>query len=372
MQARGLVAMGILGWVAGCGAGAGFGGGSPSGNNSNGSTSSGGSTHVAKVYVANEAQGSISVLDEHTGTVLTVIDLTDNGVAFTPHNVQGAPDGRSVWVTAPPRAEPDQHGHTAEMDEQAIIIDPTTDTVVGRVNLGRELHVAHVIIDSASRHAYVTANEANQVLQVDVGTRQVVRRFELGADRQPHGMRECGGLLYVANITGKSISIVDPAGGTVDEVPLGGMAVQTACTPDGRYVFVSLYDTLEVVRLHTTTRAVTRIALPAGSQGPIQLYPTPDSTRLYVCDQGLLLDRPASNRLYEVNVEEATVAATIEVGSGAHGVVVSDDGTKAYVTNIHDNSVSVVDTQSRSVVRTIPVGEEPNGVSHWHGTGAMP
>ena len=63
---------------------------------------------------------------------------------------------------------------------------------------------------------------------------------------------------------------------------------------------------------------------------------------------------------------------TIDVGAGAHGVVGSDDGSRAYVTNIASATVSVVDTATRTVVETVPVGERPNGIAHWRVTGGMP
>jgi len=328
----------------------------------------------SKVYVADEESGSLSVIDHASRRRLRVIDLseTTDGVVtrFTPHNVQVAPDGRSVWVTAMPRAE--AHGsHGGELSEQVVVIDPRMDRVTARIPVGPGLHLAHVVLDAGSRYAYVSANEASQVLRIDARTRQVMNRYDLGASRRPHGMRLCGERLYVANMDGRSLSVIEPATGAIREVPVGGVAVQVACALSGRYVFASLYDTREVVRLEVATGALIRIALPAGAQGPVQLYSRPDG-RLYVCDQGLLLDRPASNKLFEIDAQTATVTATIEVGRGAHGVVVSDDGMTAFVTNVADNTVTVVDTAARRAVATVAVGEAPNGISHWHVTGGMP
>lgn len=332
----------------------------------------------ARVFVADEEGGTISVLDHETDARIATIDLTETRdgatMRFSPHNVQVAPDGRSVWVVAPAVAEAsDPHGHGgAEPIEQAIVVDPESLEILARVDLGSGLHVAHIVLDSASRYAYVTANEASAVIRIDARTYEVVGRFELGEGRAPHGLRYCDGRLYVANMDGLSMSIIEPESGRIDEVSLGGVTVQTACVPGGRYVFASQYDTIEVVRYEIATGEVTRIPLPEGSQGPVQLYATPDGSRMYACDQGILLDRPASNRLYEIDVASATIAATITVGQGAHGVVVSEDGARAYVTNIAERTVSVVDTAERTVVATIGVGDKPNGIAHWHVSGGMP
>ncbi len=333
----------------------------------------------SKVYVADEEDGAISVVDHATRRRLRVIDLNERSgstaMRYTLHNVQVAPDGRSVWVTALPHADAQDGGHGGghgeEPTEQVVVIDPRTDAIQARIPVGAGLHLAHVVLDAASRYAYVSANETSQVLRIDAATRQVVNRYDLGAGRAPHGMRFCGERLYVANMEGRSLSIIDPADASVREVPVGGVAVQTACALGGRYVFASLYDTREVVRLEVATGALTRIALPAGAQGPVQLYAAPDG-RLFVCDQGLLLDRPASNKLFEIDARAATVTATIEVGRGAHGVVLSDDAQMAFVTNTAEDTVSVVDLAARRSVATISVGDAPNGIAHWHVTGGMP
>ncbi len=332
----------------------------------------------SRIFVADEGSGTLSVLEHDSMTRIATVDLAEvrDGVTmrFAPHNVQVSPDGRSVWAVAPAVAEEsDPHGHGGlEPIEQAMVLDPETLEIRARVDLGSGLHVAHVVLDPGSRDAFVTANEANAVLRIDATTFEIVRRYELGEGRAPHGLRYCEGRLYVANMAGQSLSIVDPETGVIEEVPLGGVAVQTACVPGGRYVFASLYDTLEVVRLDLATRALARIPLPEGARGPVQLYPTPDGSTLYVCDQGLLLDRPSSNRLFEIDVPSATVTATILVGEGAHGVVVSEDGRAAYVSNIGAGSVSIVDTAARRVVATVEVGERPNGIAHWHVSGGMP
>jgi YVTN family beta-propeller protein len=185
-------------------------------------------------------------------------------------------------------------------------------------------------------------------------------------------MRYFNGKLYIANMTAKSLSIIDVASGLISEVALGGVAVQVAVTPDGKYVFASLYDTKEVARYEIQSGTVTRIALPVGSQGPIQLYPTPDGKLLYVCDQGNLMGRPSSNKVYEINISNSQVTNTITVGNAAHGVVVSKDGKTAYVTNNNDNSVSVIDISSKTVKTTVTVQQSPNGISYWFDTGGMP
>jgi len=57
-----------------------------------------------KLYIAAEGDGKIAVLDTAKKKVIKTIDLSvdhEGGrLMFAPHNVQVAPDGKSVWVTA--------------------------------------------------------------------------------------------------------------------------------------------------------------------------------------------------------------------------------------------------------------------------------
>lgn len=218
----------------------------------------------------------------------------------------------------------------------------------------------------------MTANYASQIIKIDAHTFKEVARFELGSDHGPHGMRVCGGQLFVANMYKKSLGIVNPETGKVKEVDLGGVAVQTGCRAGGKYVFASLYDTREIVRYDLRTGKLTRIPLPKESEGPIQLYVTPDEKRVFVADQGNLYGRPVSTRVFEVDVATARVTAAVETGSAPHGIVIDDRGSFAYVSNVLSNTVAVVDLTTKKVVSTIPVGNGPNGIGYWFATGGMP
>jgi YVTN family beta-propeller protein len=320
---------------------------------------------AGKIYAANEHAGTISVIDAATRKVTKTIAINTGPVAeLMAHNVQVAPDGKTVWVTGVPM------DHTTT--EELIVIDAAADTLLRRIPLSAHLHMAHIVFSPDSKNAFVTATDANIVFQVNALTYKVTRDFMLGANHEPHGLRYSGGKLYVANMKANSISEIEVATGQVAEIPVGGVAVQTAVSPNGKYVFASLYDTKEVVRYNLQTQVLDRIALPATAQGPIQLYPSPDGKKLFVCDQGVLLSRRVSDKVFVIDIEKATVVNTITVGNASHGVVVSRDGKTAYSTNTNDGTVSVIDVASEKVVGTIPVGLTPNGISYRYETGGMP
>jgi YVTN family beta-propeller protein/VCBS repeat-containing protein len=71
----------------------------------------------------------------------------------------------------------------------------------------------------------------------------------------------------------------------------------------------------------------------------------------------------SGNSVSVINTADSTVAATIAVGQRPSGVALNADGTRAYVTNSGGNSVSVIDTATNKVTATITVGSSPMGVA---------
>ena len=51
--------------------------------------------------------------------------------------------------------------------------------------------------------------------------------------------------------------------------------------------------------------------------------------------------------------------ATVPVGHYPQGVAVTRDGSRVYVANTNDNTMSVIDTATNLVVATVPVGHGP-------------
>lgn len=130
----------------------------------------------AKIYVTNEEDGSVSVIDLQDSLKNISINISDSGKMFMAHNVQVAPDGKSVWVTAVPM---DSNGIN-----QLVVIDPNAGNIKKRIQLGKDLHVAHVVLDHQSKNAFVTANYPSQIIQVDANTYEVIRKFDLGTCTQ--------------------------------------------------------------------------------------------------------------------------------------------------------------------------------------------
>ena len=77
--------------------------------------------------------------------------------------------------------------------------------------------------------------------------------------------------------------------------------------------------------------------------------------------QTAYITNAGNNTVSVINVATNTVSATIPVGNQPEGISVSPDGTKVYVANesSSSNTVSVINTATNTVSATIPVGSNP-------------
>src|SRR3989344_4183806 len=355
-----------------------------------------------KIYVAVEEAGEIAVISVKDRNVIKRIDLSaDMGgsprfgeagtkIGFMPHNVQVAPDNKSVWVTANainiskdevsfqiiPNARADE-GHNEETDikanDEIIVIDPLTDKIIKRIEMGTDLHLSHIALTSDSNYAIAAAQSKGVVYKINAKTYEVEKEINTEKGAEPHGLRISpdGQTAYIAMLKGKSIGVLDIQKITLSYVPLKGAAVQTGVTANGRYALASVYDAKSLAVYDIASQKLSYIDLPEEAKGPVQIYPTPDSRFVYVADQGYYFNQPASDLVYKIDLQEMKVAETIKGGTAPHGVAVSKDGKFAYVTNLLSEDLSVIDTALGKETARIKVGKMPNGVSLFYGGGLV-
>lgn len=334
-------------------------------------------TSKDKVYVALEEDSAVAVIDVQSKKLIKKISLdSDDGQEFMAHNVQVAPDGKSVWVTANAMKE-DMHGSLiipkaaagtiSEQTSELVVIDPLTDAIVKRIPLGVELELAHVVLAPDSKIALATSQEKGFVFVLDAERGELIKKITFDSSSEPHGIRITpdGSKAYVALMKGKAMVEISMADYTVSSIPLDGQAVQTAVTPDGKKVIVTLYDTKKLAVYTIADKTIQEIVLPEGSKGPLQLYPTLDSGFVYVADQGYYLKQPDGEKVYKVDLSTGKVVAEITAGKAPHGVVVSSDGAYIFITNLRSDDVSIIDAVSNTELVKVRVGKAPNGISYW-------
>ena len=298
------------------------------------------------VYTANERGNSVSVIDLSTGQVKTI------AVRISPHNVQISRDGRLLLVVgmlagtnmSEDKSDTEKSGHAAMQRGRLLIFAAVTMSADNLIDIEVGHKPAHVIIDPQGKLAYVTNGEDNVLSVVDIAQRKVVGEIKTG--KSPHGLRMSPDAreIYVANTGDNSVSVIDIARAReVARVPVGKATAQVGFKPDGRRVYVS----------STVDNTVGR--------KPIQVFATPDGRHVYAANEGT--KNNIDNTVSVIDTITNKVVATVVTGKGAHGVVVTDDGSRALIANTVDSTVSVIDTATQRVTRSIKVGEGTGGIT---------
>lgn len=327
-----------------------------------------------KVYVASEESGEITVVSVKDRVVIDRINLSSemHGVktVLYPHNVQVAPNNKTVWVTANAylmnmKKNTDMAGMGMDVSDEIIVIDPLTDKIIKRMNMGAGLHLSHIALTPDSNYAIAVAQSGGVIFKINAGTYEIEKEIFVEKGSEPHGLRISpdGKTAYIAIMEGKNLGILDIDQMSLVLVPLKGKAVQSGVTPDGKYALASIYYPSSLAVYEVSSAKLSYIDLPKGALGLVQIYPTPDSRFVYVADQGYFFNQFAGEYVYKIDLKEMRVAQTIKVGLAPHGVVISNDGKFAYVTNLLSNNLSIIDTGAGKEIARIKVGRMPNGVS---------
>lgn len=291
--------------------------------------------YEGSVWVANEGADSLSVLDARTGEVVATL----SGIA-APHNVQATADGSAVLATSGAGA--------------VVRVDGGDLTVTGHARTGG--HPAHVVDDS-NGNVYVTSGVERVIHRYDAALAPLGEVELVGA---PHGLRldGDGAVAVVANTGGGTIDVVDLGTGTVTQrVRVGSAPVQVAVTDDGTRAFVSVGSTNEVLAVDLSTGEI--VARAGTPDSPAQILLAGE--HLVVANQGTPA-HPGDSVTF-LDPDDLTVVGQVTTGSGPHGLTSDDTGTRVWVTNAFDGTVSVIDVPALRVVATVPVGAAPNGIS---------
>lgn len=106
--------------------------------------------------------------------------------------------------------------------------------------------------------------------------------------------------------------------------------------------------------MNRATEVVTGRISIGGS--PTDVVLTPDGSTAFVSDA-------TTNAVITIDVAKRSITSTIPVGRGANALAMSSDGRTLISVGYQDDTVSIIDVSSRSVTATVPVGSGPYDVA---------
>jgi len=182
-------------------------------------------------------------------------------------------------------------------------------------------------------------------------TLESVKRFDLGENARPHGIvwHESGNIYATAEGRRSVFQIVGPlTGATVMfEHPTGQQGSHMlVVSPDERTVWTTDLGSRTVTRIDLRTRRAP-LSVTVGEE-PEGIALSPDGQTLWVSARG-------SNQAFALDPQAMEVRSTIPTGRFPLRIAVRPQGDVAVTSDLQDGSLSVIDTKTAKVVRTIAV-----------------
>jgi YVTN family beta-propeller protein/autotransporter-associated beta strand protein len=299
-------------------------------------------------YIANGNSNDVSVINTATNRVVG----SPIGVGSQPVAVAVTPDGKYVYVT-------NNRSNTIS------VIDAATNTVVGSITLGSQ--PAGVAITPDGKFAYVTSTDVTKigslgttVSVISTATNTVVGSITVGTAPLGVAISADGKYAYVANTHDGTISVINTATNTIfgRPIPVGNSPVGVAVTPNGKYVFVTNNRDNTVSVINTATHSMAVFPPIAVGNSPAGVVITPDGRFAYIANNGS--GNVNSNTVSVIDTATDKVIRSVTVGNKPLGIDVTPDGKYVYVTNSNDGTVSVINTATNTVLGApIAVGSLP-------------
>lgn len=326
------------------------------------------------LYVCNQNDATVTVIDGRTHAVLRTVDLQRLGFSANakPHHVAVEPDGSFWYVTL--------------IGENRIVKLDRNDRVVGQVAFETPGMLAlHPDRDLLFVGRSMTAVNPPRRIGMIRRSDMTLEELEVVFPR-PHAMalEPRSNTVYTASLATNQLAVIDVASEAVQVLEVEGpphALMQFAVSPDGRLLAVSGELSATVLLFDITQpRQPRRVAaIPVGKQ-PFDPVFTRDGRFLYLGNKG-------ENSIAVIDVAARKVASVITAQTGIaqpHGTAVSPDGRWVYVSNnntgqAHDmgnpaahaaapaqpgnGTIVVIDAATHRIARVIEVGHNASGIA---------
>jgi YVTN family beta-propeller protein len=333
------------------------------------------SSDGTRLLVANQTSGTVSLVDTKRARVLHEVKTGEK-----PSGVAISSDGHRGVVT-----------HWYGYDLAVLEIKNDQSTLAGRVEVGPEPRGVAITGDGST--AYVTVGVNNEVARVDVNSRKVTGRLAVGREPRGIALSRDESRLLVGNARSQDVSLIDvKTWRVICSIAIDGENLrQIAISADGKTGYIANMRN----RGFATTRnnidlgwvlgqRLTRVPLDGSSsyatlsldtQGKAAgdahgMAVSQDEKFLAVSCGGtheVMIFRTDLKRLpWRPNGSRDLIAVEllkkdgryrrVELGGRPTELAFGPDGKTLYVANYLADAIQVVDAESATLVKTIPLG----------------
>jgi YVTN family beta-propeller protein len=290
----------------------------------------------AKIYVSNELDNTVSVIDGATRKTLATVR-----VGVSPAQVAVSRDRKAVYV--------------ANTGSNTVsVLGTDTNKVASTIALPRGSKPIGVALSPNGRFLYTADGGANRVSVVDTQSRRVVATVRVGTQPLSVAAAPDGKTIYVANSGSGDVSVIDArTNRVVRGIPVGRFLSGVAVTPDGASVYVT--DELSGVTVIDARNGTVAASLKDPS--PFAVAMSPDGDRAYVASLG-------PGTVAAIDTRTHRVSSTVSAGpDGTDPFTVRATADAIYVANQGVNTLSVIDPSTFKTTATIGTGASPYGIA---------
>lgn len=300
------------------------------------------------VYVANEADGTVTPIRAAGGTAGRPIR-----VGSAPALIAISPDGRTAYVIGVGSLLP---GAAAPVTLTSIRTATNRPGRVIRVcapgNLSGVIYPDTIAITPDSRTVYVSCPGTGKVVPVRAGAGTAAEPIRVSSAGSL-AMAAGGRTVYVANPGGDTITPVSTATGRPGQpIVVGQSPDAMAVTPDGRTILV-----LTSTGVTPVDAATNRAGKPVAIRGAYAVAVAPGGGTAYV----LAMPDPDSQQgfVIPVDIRASTAGTPVKVGLNPQQIAFTPDGTMAYVANYASESVTPIQLADGRAGPAIAAGKTP-------------
>ena len=305
--------------------------------------------------------GRIAVVSKAPGKLI-VVDLQGQNprgfkVGHLPHEVVAA--GSLVFVSNYGSAHVRSSDLTDDPGNTLSMVDLSRrDAAPETIDLGSGRCAPHgLALSHDQQRLYVTCEGRQQLLVLDVRSRSVLHAIPTNqAGSHMVAVSADGTRAYVSNFWHGTVSVLDlPAKKILAQVATGAGTEGIGLSSNDRYAYASTVHVNEIVKIDTRTLREVGRARMGNCLGAVRVVPTPVGGRL------LVVNCADNGRVLVVDADTLTVMHEIQVGTLPIGIAVANDRV-AFVANMGDDTISALDINRGIVIRTLPAGDEPDGI----------
>ena len=290
------------------------------------------------MFVLNSLDATVSVIDTQTWTERTRIP-----VGKEPHHLYLTPDEQELIVAN-------------AASDTLTFLDPRSGTVLRTIQ--NILDPYHLRFSPDMKWFVVAGNRLNHVDIYKWVNRQPVLAKRIPTHRTPsHLWIDSGSTRVYATMqdSDELIAIDLQSQDILWRAKTGKMPADVYGSADDKRLFVGLTGSDSVQVFDVSGAAPTEVTRIRTGDGAHAFRAMGDKRHLFVSNR-------AANTISKIDMQELKVVDRYDAPGGPDCMDLSKDGRYIYLTSRWARKLTVIDTQTKSIVRQVKVGRSPHGV----------